>query len=99
MTRLTKLILIVVRGLDPEPIPFPTQFCNMIYLQRFISRKNNFSGFFERKDLILSYAQSPFIGPIPIELTRLAQLERVNFSREPFLTGFIKEELVSFSSI
>ena len=47
MTRLTNLVLIQVRRSDPEPIPFPTQFCNMIYLQRFFSDNNNFSGYFE----------------------------------------------------
>jgi len=52
MTKLTNLFLESVRGLDPEPIPFPTQFCNMIYLQRFNSSYNNFSGLFERRDLI-----------------------------------------------
>ena len=45
MTRLTYLALNRVRGLNPEPIPFPTQFCNLIYLQEFTSRNNNFSGF------------------------------------------------------
>jgi len=44
MIKLTKLVLSKVRGENPEPIPFPTQFCNMIYLQRFISRFNKFSG-------------------------------------------------------
>jgi len=33
-----------VRGENPEPIPFPTQFCNMIYLQTLSSSNNNFSG-------------------------------------------------------
>jgi len=47
MTRLTRFILGTVRGEDPIPIPFPNQFCNMIYLQRFGSNYNNFSGFFE----------------------------------------------------
>jgi len=54
MTRLTYLNLDEVRGEDPEPIPFPTQFCNMIYLQRFYSRNNNFSGFLERIYLALN---------------------------------------------
>jgi len=45
MTRLTNLILDNMRERNPEPIPFPTQFCNMIYLQKFTSEDNNFSGF------------------------------------------------------
>jgi len=44
MTRLTCLDLNQVRGENPEPIPFPTQFCNMIYLQTLSSSNNNFSG-------------------------------------------------------
>jgi len=47
MTRLTKLSLEGLRGGNSEPIPFPTQFCNMIYLQNFSSRFNKFSGFGE----------------------------------------------------
>ena len=38
-----------------------------------------------------------FIGPIPIELTRLALLEKIDLEEEPLLTGFLKEELASFS--
>jgi len=35
-----------------------------------------------------------FIGQIPIELTRLAQLERVNLAEEPsLLTGFIERRI------
>ena len=45
MTRLTNLSLERVRGENPQPISFPIQFCNMIYLQKFCSRDNNFSGF------------------------------------------------------
>jgi len=45
MTKLTNLIMDKVRGSNPEPIPFPTQFYNMIYLQSFYSSHNNFSGF------------------------------------------------------
>jgi len=46
MTRLTVLNLSDMRGrVEPGPIPFPTQFCNMIYLQKFTSSLNNFSGF------------------------------------------------------
>jgi len=46
MTRLTNLELVQVRRSNSEPIPFPTQFCNMIYLQTFTSINNNFSGLF-----------------------------------------------------
>jgi len=46
MTRLTNLFLDSVRGGNPEPIPFPTEFCNMIYLKGFNSELNNFSGLF-----------------------------------------------------
>jgi len=46
MTRLTVLELSEVRDEDQEQIPFPTQFCNMIYLQRFTSNRNNFSCFY-----------------------------------------------------
>jgi len=46
MTRLAFLDLESVRGENPIPIPFPTQFCNMIYLQYFSSDFNNFSGLF-----------------------------------------------------
>jgi len=52
MTRLTYLHLGKVRGEDTEPIPFPTQFCNMTYLQRFFSRDNNLSGL--RNDWVLT---------------------------------------------
>jgi len=45
MTRLTNIHLDRVRGVNPASIPFPTQFCNMIYLQYFTSIRNNFSGF------------------------------------------------------
>ena len=48
MTKLTKLVLYNMRGSNPEPIPFPTLFCNMICLQKFSSIGNNFSGFRER---------------------------------------------------
>jgi len=51
MTRLTNIHLDRVRGLDPQPIPFPTQFCNMIYLKKNTLIDNKFSGFFERMDL------------------------------------------------
>ena len=44
MTKLTKLHLHQVRGSDPQPIPFPTKFCNMIYLRIFNSEYNKFSG-------------------------------------------------------
>ena len=93
MTRLTNLILDTVRGEDPIPIPFPTQFCNMIYLQRFTSINNNFSGFFEKRDLIFKLYFISFIGPIPIELTRLAHLERLDLSEESLLTGFIERRI------
>jgi len=53
MTRLTNLLLFHARGLDPEPIPFTTQFCSMIFLQRFSLGNNNFSGLFERRSDIL----------------------------------------------
>jgi len=56
MTRLTNLFFINVRGKYPEPIPFPTQFCNMIYLQKFTSSKNNFSGF--ENELFLNHFSS-----------------------------------------
>ena len=85
MTRLTNLWLFKVRGENPEPIPFPTQFCNMIYLQRFKSSHNNFSGFVI--NLLKSYS-SPLIGQIPIEFTRLAHLEKLKLDDEPLLTGF-----------
>jgi len=52
MTRLTNLDLDRVRGYKPQPIPFPTQFSNMIYLQRFILRNNNFSGFFLKEEIL-----------------------------------------------
>ena len=45
MTRLTNLYLSSVRGENPRPIPFPNEFCNMLYLQDFASKFNNFSGF------------------------------------------------------
>jgi len=38
-----------------------------------------------------------FIGPIPIELIRLTLLEKIDLEEEPLLTGFLKEELASFS--
>jgi len=83
MTRLTNLLLFNVRGHDPEPIPFPTQFCNMIYLQRFSSEKNYFSGL---KKLII---QSLYLlsGPIPVDLTRLVGLRSLNIDFKPWLEG------------
>jgi len=60
MTRLTDLSLINIRGEDPEPIPFPTKFCNMIYLQRFISIRNYFSGFERIVGALLKYILSFF---------------------------------------
>jgi len=101
MTRLTYLYLHFVRGLDPEPIPFPTQFCKMIYLQSFSSSYNNFSGLFLKEEILSFYhILNLFLGSIPIELTRLALLESLDFRRENLLTGFIlKEELASFSFI
>jgi len=39
-----------------------------------------------------------FIGTIPVELIRLARLESLKLAGEPLLTGFMKEELKSFSS-
>jgi len=96
MTRLTNLILDSVRGEDPEPIPFPTQFCNMIYLQRFYSSSNNFSGFWKKDLILLSYDQYLFLGSIPIELSRLANLKSLDFRGENFLTGFILKEELAF---
>jgi len=32
-------------------------------------------------------------GPIPIELTRLARLERLDLGEEPLLTGFIERRI------
>ena len=85
MTRLTYLFLINVRGSDPEPIPFPSQFCNMIYLQKFTSNSNNLSGFGNNnKSIDLLFVL--FSGPIPIELTRLVGL-KLFVSEEPLLTG------------
>jgi len=45
MTRLTTLYVQRMRGVNPEPIPFPTLFFDLIYLQKFTSSYNNFSGF------------------------------------------------------
>ena len=85
MTRLTDLHLDRVRGLNPEPIPFPTQFCNMIYLQRLSSRFNNFSGF---KNICWSLESLLVIlGPIPPDLTRLVVLKRINLFSEVLLDG------------
>jgi len=86
MTRLTSLFLWDVRGKDPEPIPFPTQFCNMIYLTKIILGSNNFSGF-ERN---LSCNLFIFLGPIPVDLIRLVGLRRLNITHEPLLEGFMK---------
>jgi len=88
MTRLTKLYLSRVRGSDPKPIPFPIQFCNMIYLQSFLSVKNNFSGF--RKNVSCNLLMIFLLGPIPFDLTRLVGLRRLNLFSEPSLQGFKK---------
>jgi len=53
MTRLTDLSLYNVRGENPETIPFPTQFCNMIYLQKLVLSKTFISGFVKRIDHIV----------------------------------------------
>jgi len=34
-----------------------------------------------------------FIGPIPIDLTRLILLEKIGFGRDPLLTGFIERRV------
>jgi len=47
MTKLTYLYLSSARGLNPEPIPFPSEFCNMIYLKKFIASFNKFTGFLD----------------------------------------------------
>jgi len=87
-------MLNTVRGSNTIPIPFPTQFCNMIYLKSLTSEFNNFSGFFERRKLIFKKALFHiFIGPIPIELTRLVGLRRLNLRRKNFLTGFIERKI------
>jgi len=89
MTRLTKLDLDRVRGSNPQPIPFPTQFCNMIYLKNFTSGLNNFSGFWkELFDAFYFFHYSSFIGQISIDLTRMVGLEKLNLSREHLLKGF-----------
>jgi len=46
--------------------------------------------------LILIYFHI-LIGPIPLEFTRLAHLEKLNLADEP-LTGFIERRIASFSS-
>ena len=92
MTRLTNLYLSSVRGKHPKPIPFPTQFCNMIYLQRFTSINNNFSGF--RKNVSCNLLMIFLLGPIPFDLTRLVGLRRLNLFSEPSLQGFKKIWLI-----
>jgi len=87
MTRLTNLHLNEVRGEDP--IPFPTQFCSMIYLQYFSLRNNNFSGFLKNCCAFIFYPSS-FTGPIPIDLTRLVGLKSLNLSEERLLEGYFK---------
>ena len=84
MTRLKRLDLISIR--ESRPTPFPTQFCNMIFLQKFTTRNSNFSGFWKKR----FYLKGLFIllGPIPIELTRLVGLRVLNFGLENLLTGF-----------
>jgi len=89
MTRLTYFYLSNVRRSDPEPIPFPTQFCNMIYLQKFTSRHNKFSGL-ERIVGALYFLSFFSIGPIPIDLTRLVGLKSFNISGEPLLEGYFE---------
>jgi len=88
MTRLTNLHLWDVRGENPEPIPFPTQFCNMIYLRKFTSRFNNFSGFLRRMKSFISFCI--LIGQIPISLTNLVRLESFYLSFETLMEGLIR---------
>jgi len=92
MTRLTYFYLYNTRGENPEPIPFPTQFCNMIYLQTFTSSYNNFSGFLRRIGrLIIGLIEFRYyfvIGQIPLDLTRLKGLKRLYLAYETSLEGF-----------
>ena len=93
VTRLTNVYLDKVRVSNSEPIPFPTQFCNMIFLQDFTSRNNNFSGLCENELNLLLYS---YIGTIPIDLTRLERLKWLDVSYEPLLEGLWKEFIWSF---
>jgi len=92
MTRLTDLFLLNVRGKNTDPFPFPTQFCNMIYLQRIFVGFNNFSGC-ERREYILLTCSISLLGPIPHGLTRLVLLKRLDLAHEPLLTGFIERRI------
>jgi len=86
MTRLTDLWLNEVRG--SIPIPFPTQFCNMIYLQTLRLSFNKISGLFLERDLIFLLS----LGSIPIELTKLGGLKEFDI-QEPLLTGLIERRI------
>jgi len=90
MTRLTFLYLAGVRGSNSEPIPFPTQFCNLIYLQRFYSSNNNFSGFENNCWCFVYFYPSSFTGQIPIDLTKLVGLKSLSLGGEPFLEGYFE---------
>jgi len=98
MTRLTNLHITDAGGENRIPIPFPTQFCNMIYLQRFISRHNNFSGFLKEEISSCLNHFGTFLGPIPPNLTRLVRLKSLDLAYETSLEGFIERRIDSFSS-
>jgi len=96
MTRLTNLELSKVRGEYPIPIPFPTQFCNMIFLQTLTLSYNNFSGFKRRINrLIFRLIEFRYyweIGQIPLDLTRLKGLKALYLAYETSLEGFDKRK-------
>ena len=90
MTRLSQFELAQVRGSDPDPIPFPTQFCNMIYLQYFNSEFNNFSGF--KRSVLVMIKRFHFLqGQIPVDLTKLKCLRDFDLTEEPLLEGLLKK--------
>ena len=95
MTRLTNLSLERVRGEDPDPIPFPTQFCNMIYLQYFTSSYNNISGLLS--NLLFNIYIVLFSRPNPNWFDKIGWVEKLKFYRRTFIGRLFKWRYWSFS--
>jgi len=85
MTRLTSLELFNVRGSNPEPIPFPTQFCNMIYLKKFSLLNNNFSGFVSNLLFIIYILSSRFNSN---QINKISWDEELIFIRRTVINRF-----------